>query len=69
MLTGSLDMVLVARLMHGRLGLVIEREERNGSFTSESVAESIRRVLVEKEGKPLRASMGYERDFWQHGVT
>ncbi|KAI9191180.1 hypothetical protein LWI28_004743 [Acer negundo] len=53
----SSDTGLVARLMHSkRVGLEIERNEQDGSFTSESVAESIRRVMVSPEGDTLRAN-------------
>ncbi|XP_031255683.1 UDP-glycosyltransferase 91C1-like [Pistacia vera] len=56
MLTGGSDTGLVARIMHRRVGLEIERDDKDGSFTSERVAKSIRQVLVEKEGEPLRAN-------------
>ncbi|KAK2650803.1 hypothetical protein Ddye_018292 [Dipteronia dyeriana] len=53
----SSDTGLVARLIHSkRVGLEIERNEQDGSFTSESVAESIRRVMVSQEGEALRAN-------------
>ncbi|KAK0572608.1 hypothetical protein LWI29_034184 [Acer saccharum] len=53
----SSDTGLVARLMHSkRVGLEIERNEQDGSFTSESVAESIRRVMMSPEGETLRAN-------------
>ncbi|TQE10350.1 hypothetical protein C1H46_004062 [Malus baccata] len=48
---------LNARLMHEKqVGLEISRDERDGSFTSDSVAELIRRVMVEKEGELVRAN-------------
>ncbi|KAJ0090349.1 hypothetical protein Patl1_13506 [Pistacia atlantica] len=56
MLTGGSDTGLVARMMHRRVGLEIERDDKDGSFTSECVAKSISQVLVEKEGEPLRAN-------------
>ncbi|XP_062082951.1 UDP-glycosyltransferase 91C1-like [Humulus lupulus] len=53
---GSSDMGLVARLLHNTgIGLEIPRDDRNGSFTGDSVAETIRRVMVDEEGEPLRA--------------
>ncbi|TQD85136.1 hypothetical protein C1H46_029310 [Malus baccata] len=43
--------------MHDKqVGLEIPRDERDGSFTSESVAELIRRVMVEKEGESIRSN-------------
>ncbi|KAM2420098.1 hypothetical protein EV1_026299 [Malus domestica] len=51
------DQPLNARLMHDkRVGLEIPRDERDGSFTSDSVAELIRRVMVEKEGESIRSN-------------
>ncbi|KAM1764139.1 hypothetical protein ACFX11_003417 [Malus domestica] len=51
------DQGLNARLMHEKqVGLEIPRDERDGSFTSDSVAELIRRVMVEKEGELVRAN-------------
>ncbi|OUZ99747.1 UDP-glucuronosyl/UDP-glucosyltransferase [Macleaya cordata] len=49
------DQGLNARLLEGKkVGLEIPRNERDGSFSSESVAESLRVVMVEKEGEVLR---------------
>ncbi|XVF35063.1 hypothetical protein REPUB_Repub18cG0112600 [Reevesia pubescens] len=54
---GSSDLGLVARLMHGKkVGLEIERNDLDGSFTSDSVAESIKRVMVDPQGEQLRAN-------------
>ncbi|XVF88801.1 hypothetical protein PTKIN_Ptkin19aG0080600 [Pterospermum kingtungense] len=54
---GSADLGLVARLIHGKkLGLEIERNDVDGSFTSESVAASIRQVMVDPEGEQIRAN-------------
>ncbi|KAB2623667.1 UDP-glycosyltransferase 91C1-like [Pyrus ussuriensis x Pyrus communis] len=51
------DQPLIARLMQDkRVGLEIPRDERDGSFTSDSVAELIRRVMVEKEGESIRSN-------------
>ncbi|KAK6248724.1 hypothetical protein QUC31_020289 [Theobroma cacao] len=53
----SSDLGLVARLMHSKkVGLEIERNDLDGSFTSDLVAESIKRVMVDPEGEPLRAN-------------
>ncbi|GMN61347.1 hypothetical protein TIFTF001_030435 [Ficus carica] len=52
---GSSDQGLNARLLHGqKIGLEIPRYDKTGSFTSDSVAESIRRVMVDREGELLR---------------
>lgn len=49
------DQGLMARLLVGKqVGLEIPRNEKDGSFTSDSVSESIRRVMVEKEGEELK---------------
>nr|BAC43110.1 putative anthocyanidin-3-glucoside rhamnosyltransferase [Arabidopsis thaliana] len=51
----NLDQPLVARLLSGmNIGLEIPRNERDGLFTSASVAETIRHVVVEEEGKIYR---------------
>ncbi|KAM1155722.1 hypothetical protein ACFX13_027166 [Malus domestica] len=51
------DQGLIARLMHEkRVGLEIPRDERDGSFTSDSVAEVTRRVMVEREGESIRSN-------------
>ncbi|XWS72206.1 hypothetical protein CRYUN_Cryun02cG0020400 [Craigia yunnanensis] len=53
----SSDLGLVARLMHGKkVGLEIERNDLDGSFTSDLVAMSIKRVMVDPEGEHLRAN-------------
>ncbi|OMO68132.1 UDP-glucuronosyl/UDP-glucosyltransferase [Corchorus capsularis] len=49
------DLGLIARLMHDkRVGFEIERNNADGSFTSESVAECIKRVMVDPEGEQIR---------------
>ncbi|GMI81310.1 UDP-glycosyltransferase 91C1 [Hibiscus trionum] len=54
---GSSDLGLVARLMHGKkVGLEIDRNNVDGSFTSDSVAMSIKRVMVDPEGEQFRAN-------------
>nr|XP_028953398.1 UDP-glycosyltransferase 91C1-like [Malus domestica] len=51
------DQGLIARLMHDKqVGLEIPRDEQDGSFTSDSVAELIGRVMVEKEGESIRSN-------------
>lgn len=53
----SSDQGLIARLMHSKqVGLEIPRNDIDGSFSSDEVAESIRRVMVDQEGEPLRAN-------------
>ncbi|KAE8682584.1 putative UDP-Glycosyltransferase superfamily protein [Hibiscus syriacus] len=54
---GSSDLGLVARLMQWKkVGLEIERDNVDGSFTNELVAGSIKRVMVDQEGEQLRAN-------------
>ncbi|TQD85141.1 hypothetical protein C1H46_029315 [Malus baccata] len=51
------DQGLISRLMHEkRVGLEIPRDEQDGSFTSDSLAEVTRRVMVEKEGESIRSN-------------
>lgn len=53
----SSDQGLIARLMHNRrVGLEILRDDRDGSFSKDTVAEFMRRVMVDKEGEQLRAN-------------
>ncbi|XP_043688434.1 UDP-glycosyltransferase 91C1 [Telopea speciosissima] len=50
------DQGLNARLLEEKkIGLEIPRDERDGSFTRDSVADTVRLVMVEKEGEPLRS--------------
>ncbi|GKV11968.1 hypothetical protein SLEP1_g23177 [Rubroshorea leprosula] len=59
----SSDLGLVARLLHGkRVGMEIERNEVDGSFTSEAVAKVIRVVMVEAEGEAIRANASAMRE-------
>ncbi|XVF88807.1 hypothetical protein PTKIN_Ptkin19aG0081200 [Pterospermum kingtungense] len=61
----SLDQGLNARLMHGKkVGLEIERDEMDGSFSSDLVARTIRQVMVEPEGGPLRANAWAVREIF-----
>ncbi|KAF3439634.1 hypothetical protein FNV43_RR17912 [Rhamnella rubrinervis] len=62
---GSSDMGLISRLMQERgVGLEVPRDEKTGSFTSDTVAELIRRVLVDKEGQSVRANALAMRDIF-----
>ncbi|GLT98712.1 hypothetical protein SLE2022_162030 [Rubroshorea leprosula] len=59
----SSDLGLVARLLHGkRVGMEIERNEVDGSFTSEAVAKVIRVVMVEADGEAIRANASAMRE-------
>ncbi|KAM5547326.1 UDP-glycosyltransferase 91C1-like [Rosa sericea] len=61
----SSDQGLIARLMHGkRVGLEIPRDDRDGSFSSDAVAKSIRQVMVEKEGETLRKNAWAMREIF-----
>ncbi|OMO67260.1 UDP-glucuronosyl/UDP-glucosyltransferase [Corchorus capsularis] len=61
----SSDQGLNARLLHSKkVGLEIERNEVDGSFTSDLVAETIRKVMVEPEGEPLRANAWAMREIF-----
>lgn len=65
LLPGSSDTGLVSRLMHSRrVGLEVERNEQDGSFTRDSVADCIRRVVVDQVGEPLRANARAMREIF-----
>nr|GEU89766.1 UDP-glycosyltransferase 91C1 [Tanacetum cinerariifolium] len=52
------DQGLNVRLLSGKkLGVEIPRNERDGSFTNEAVAESIRLAMVSEEGEHLRTNV------------
>ncbi|XP_048133760.1 UDP-glycosyltransferase 91C1-like [Rhodamnia argentea] len=54
---GSSDQGLMARFLHEkRVGFEVPRNKADGSFTGDVVAESIRRVMAEPEGEPIRAN-------------
>ncbi|KAF8036209.1 hypothetical protein BT93_C2038 [Corymbia citriodora subsp. variegata] len=54
---GSSDQGPMARLLHEkRVGFEVPRDEADGSFTGDVVAETIQRVMVEPEGEPIRAT-------------
>ncbi|KAI6681999.1 hypothetical protein NL676_035880 [Syzygium grande] len=62
---GTSDQGLVARLMdERRVGSEVPRDARDGSFTSDSVAETIRRVMVDPEGEELRANAWAMREIF-----
>ncbi|PIA56612.1 hypothetical protein AQUCO_00700751v1 [Aquilegia coerulea] len=47
---------LNARMLEERkIGMEIPRDERDGSFTRDSVAKSLRMVIVDEEGEPFRS--------------
>ncbi len=49
------DQGLIARVFgEKKVGVEVTRDEEDGSFARESVAESLRMVMVEKEGKVYR---------------
>ncbi|XP_024017232.1 UDP-glycosyltransferase 91C1-like [Morus notabilis] len=53
----SSDLGLISRLLHGkRVGLEVPRNEETGSFTSESVSEIIKQVVMGKDGESVRAN-------------
>ncbi|KAJ4966935.1 hypothetical protein NE237_018784 [Protea cynaroides] len=52
----SIEQPLVARfLLSKNIGVEIERDEKDGSFTRDSVAKSLRQVIVDKEGEQHKA--------------
>ncbi|TYH90004.1 hypothetical protein ES332_A13G021200v1 [Gossypium tomentosum] len=62
---GNSGQGLNARLLHGKkVGLEIERNEVDGSFTSDLVAATIRRVMVEPEGEVFRANAQAMREIF-----
>ncbi|KAL4269701.1 hypothetical protein GQ457_HM000800 [Hibiscus cannabinus] len=63
----SSDQGLNARLLHGRkVGLEIERNEVDGSFTSDTVAATIRQVMVEPEGETIRSNAWAMREIFDN---
>lgn len=57
------DQGLIARQLHERrVGLEIPLVEEDGSFTSDSLANTMKKVMVEIEGEPLRANAWAMRD-------
>ncbi|KAL3747205.1 hypothetical protein ACJRO7_016045 [Eucalyptus globulus] len=56
-LSHGLPLGVMARFLHQkRVGFEVPRDEVDGSFTGNVVAESIRQVMVEPEGEPIRAN-------------
>lgn len=47
-----------------RVGSEVPRNDRDGSFTGDSVAETIRRVMVEPEGEEVRANAWAMREIF-----
>lgn len=61
----SADLGLISRMLHRkRVGLEIPRDDKTGSFTSESVSELIRRVVVGEEGESIRANARAVKDIF-----
>jgi len=55
MLPFAIDQGLIARVFEGKkVGIEVPRDEQDGSFTRNSVAESLRLVIVDKEGSAYR---------------
>ncbi|KAF7831020.1 UDP-glycosyltransferase 91A1-like [Senna tora] len=75
LLTYLSDQGLNARVLEEkRMGYSIPRDERDGSFTSDSVAESLRLVMVEEEGRIYRDKIKEVKDLFvnrerQNSVT
>lgn len=46
------------------MGYTVPRDERDGSFTSDSVADSLRLVMVEEEGRIYRERIKEVKDFF-----
>lgn len=62
------DQGLNARLLTGKgLGLEVPRNDPDGSFTSESVADSVRLAMVEDSGELLRKKAREMRDLFGDG--
>ncbi|KAJ4971747.1 hypothetical protein NE237_004846 [Protea cynaroides] len=61
----SADQPLVARLLVSKnIGVEIHRDEQDGSFTSESVANSLRLIIVESEGELHKAKAREMREVY-----
>jgi UDP:flavonoid glycosyltransferase YjiC (YdhE family) len=55
MLPFAIDQGLIARVFEEKkVGIEVPRDEQDGSFTRNSVAESLRLVIVDKEGSAYR---------------
>ncbi|AED95845.1 UDP-glycosyltransferase 91C1 [Arabidopsis thaliana] len=56
---------LNTRLLHGKgLGVEVSRDERDGSFDSDSVADSIRLVMIDDAGEEIRAKAKVMKDLF-----
>ncbi|KAL5705339.1 hypothetical protein ACHQM5_023654 [Ranunculus cassubicifolius] len=63
------DQGLNARLVEGKkIGIEIPRNELDGSFTSESVTESLRVVMVSEEGEVFRKNAKQMRDVFGSAI-
>lgn len=63
------DQGLNARLLKGKkVGVEIPRNERDGAFTSDSVADSVRIAMVSQEGESVRANAREMRGLFGHGI-
>ncbi|XP_054808275.1 UDP-glycosyltransferase 91A1-like [Prosopis cineraria] len=64
-LTFLADQGLISRVLEEKkMGYSIPRDERDGSFTSESVADALRLVLVEERGRIYRENMKEMKDIF-----
>jgi len=65
LLTFLADQGINARVLEEKkMGYSVPREEHDGSFTSDSVAHSLRLVMLEEEGRPYRESVKDMKDFF-----
>ena len=65
LLTFLADQGLNARVLEEKkMGYSIPRDERDGSFTSDSVADSLRLVMVEEEGRVYREKIKEMKDLF-----
>ncbi|KAF7831018.1 UDP-glycosyltransferase 91A1-like [Senna tora] len=65
LLTFLADQGMNARVLEEKkMGYSVPRDERDGSFTSESVAESLRLVMVEEEGRIYREKIKEVKDLF-----
>ncbi|XP_027367323.1 UDP-glycosyltransferase 91A1-like [Abrus precatorius] len=65
LLTFLADQGLNARVLEEKkMGYTVPRNERDGSFTSDSVADSVRMVMVEEEGRIYRENIKEMKDLF-----
>ncbi|KAK7346066.1 hypothetical protein VNO80_20579 [Phaseolus coccineus] len=68
LLTFLADQGINARVLEEKkMGYSVPRDERDGSFSSDSVAESLKLVLVEEEGKIYRERIKEMKDLFVNG--